>query len=476
MSSWKFNMHPVSVPTVKTKYRKIVTKIPVPQTLKIFGELNKYEARSMHGQMPVVWDKAEGFQVFDRWGNCWIDFTSTIFLANTGHSNPRVIRAIQEQLNHKLIHSYTFANEIRARFLKKLIEITPAYLEKAFLLSAGTEATECAIKLMRMYGRRIKPTKLGIISFRGNMHGRTMGAEMLRGDPQHSAWIGYKDPNIYHLPFPYPWAVREPTESYDWARHFKEDIDAVCAEGMDLENVCGFMIESYQGWGAVLYPKEYIRALADFAKEYDILVTFDEIQGGFGRTGKLFAYQHYDVEPDLVCLGKALGGSLPLSAVMGRREIMDLPEVGSMSSTHSANPLCCAAGLASIEELESKNLVEQSRRKGEILHRQLNKLRDKYPEFICYILGKGLLAAIIITNPNTREPDGLLASQVCEQAMQKGLLLVHTGRESIKIGPPLTIPVDALLEGIHVLDECFEEVRQKATITYEVGATCGYRC
>jgi len=454
----QFSQTPVNVPFVVTKHRRIKTAIPAPETVQILLDLDKYESRSMHGQLPVVWERAEDFQVFDPCGNCWIDFTSTIFLANTGHANPEIVAGLQHVLDQRLLHTYTFPSQIRARFLKKLIEITPPQFEKSFLLSSGTEATECAVKLMRMYGQTVNPNKLGIISFQGAMHGRTMGAEMLKGDPDKSAWIGYHDPNMHHLPFPYPWVAEGP--QYDWAGRFHEDMEQLKAKGMNFDDITGFIIESYLGWGAIFYPVAYIKALADFAKEHDCLVVFDEIQGGFGRTGKLFVYQHYDVEPDLLCLGKALSGSLPLSAVIGSRKIMDLPEFGSMSSTHSANPLCCAAGLANLEAIETGNLVEESARKGEILHYKLNILKEKYPDRISYIFGKGLVAGIIFKHPDTGEPDELFPSRVCEKAMQKGLLLVHTGRESIKIGPPLTIPDDALEEGIDVLAEAIAETIQ----------------
>ena len=458
----QFSQTPVDVPSVSTKYRKIKTAIPAPETLKILFDLEKYEAQSMHGQLPVVWDRAEDFQVFDPCGNCWIDFTSTIFLTNAGHANPEIIAGLQKILDQRLLHTYTFPSQIRAQFLKKLIEITPPQFEKAFLLSAGTEATECAVKLMRTHGQTIKPTKLGIVSFQGAMHGRTMGAEMLKGDPLKSAWIGYKDPNIYHLPFPYPWIGKDTRiKKYDWGKHFREDMEDLKAKGLNLDNIAGFIIESYLGWGAIFYPVEYIKALVDFAREHDCLVAFDEIQGGFGRTGKLFVYQHYDVEPDLLCLGKALSGSLPLSAVIGSQKIMDLPEFGSMSSTHSANPLCCAAGLANLEAIESGNLVAESARKGKILHLRLDALKEKHPDRISYIFGKGLLAGVIFKDPETGKPDELFPSRVCEKAMQKGLLLVHTGRESIKIGPPLTIPDDALEEGLDVVNEAIAETIQE---------------
>lgn len=458
---YQFSQIPVDVLPVNTKYRKIKTAIPAPETLKILLDLEKYEAQSMHGQLPVVWDRAEDFQVYDSSGNCWIDFTSTIFVANAGHANPQIISALQKTIDNKLLHTYTFAHETRALFLKKLIEITPDQYEKAFLLSAGTEATECAVKLMRMHGQTISPTKLGIVSFQGAMHGRTMGAEMLKGDPHQSAWIGYRDPNMHHLPFPYPWTAKDSFDKkYDWAKRFQKDMDALKAKGLNFDDIAGFIVESYLGWGAIFYPVEYIKALADFAKEHNCLITFDEIQGGFGRTGKLFVYQHYDVEPDLLCLGKALSGGLPLSAVIGSAKIMNLPEFGSMSSTHSANPLCCAAGMANLEAIESGNLIAESVRKGRVLHQRLSELKKKYADRISYIFGKGLLAGVLFKDPETGKPDGLFPSRVCEKAMQKGLLLVHTGRESIKIGPPLTIPDKALEEGFDVFDEAIAETIQ----------------
>ncbi|MDD5136530.1 MAG: aspartate aminotransferase family protein [Candidatus Omnitrophica bacterium] len=450
---------PKDVKKIKTKYRAITTGIPAPGSLSYFTELSKYEARAMHGQLPILWDRAEGCQVFDGFGNSWIDFTSTIFVANAGHANPHIVRSLRKQLDKKMLHSYTFVNEARVRLLKKLITMMPKYLEKAFLLSAGTEATECAMKLMRMSGRNKDKSRCVIISFAGSMHGRTMGAEMLCGDAKKSDWIGYKDPNIWQLPFPYPWLAR--SKDYDWAAHFNSDMKRLKDKGLDFKKIAGFMIESYQGWGAIFYPKDYMRELVKFARKNGALVTFDEIQGGFGRTGKFFVYEHYDVEPDLICVGKGFSSSLPLSAVIGRAALLDLPETGSMSSTHSANPLCCAAALANLEIIEKDKLVAESARKGLVLHKRLNEIKKKFPDSISHILGKGLLAGIIITSGS--KPDAVLASRIVERAMQKGLLLVYTGRESIKIGPPLTIPDDALLEGIDVLEESISEISSEVS-------------
>ena len=443
---------------IKTKFRRIVTKIPNSNAMNLINNLKKYEVRSMHGQLPVVWDKAKNFQVWDKEGNCWIDFTSTIFVANVGHSNPKVKKAISSIIDNDLIHSYTFITEIRARYIKKLIKSVPKQFEKAFLLSSGTEATECAIKLMRMYSHKVGKRKPGIISFEGSMHGRTMGAQMLGGNQKSRAWIGFDDPNVHRLEFPYPWVLNGKISGKEKFRH---DIKKLEEKVNINKDIVGFMLEAYIGWGAVFYPSDYIQELSKFAKEHNILICVDDIQGGFGRTGKLFAYQHYDIEPDIICCGKGISSSLPLSAVLGRKDVMDIPDVGSMSSTHSANPVCCAAGLAVLEELFDKNLIKESERKGKILHSRLNEIKEKYPNRISYVLGKGLLAGVLFINPKTKKPDADFATKVCYKAMEKGLLLVHTGRESIKIGPPLTIPDNALDEGLEVFEEAIEEAEKQ---------------
>lgn len=459
MSDYKFELTPQTVNKIETKYRSIKTQIPVPETITIFQKLFNYEARSMHGQLPILWDKAVGSSVYDKFGNKWIDFTSTIFVANSGHGNSEIISEIQKYLDKPLLHTYTFVNEPRVYFLEKLVSISKPYFDKAFLLSSGTEATECAVKIMRMNGQKKGNDNVIIISFEGAMHGRTMGAQMLKGFDLSLKWIGYKDPNMFHLPFPYPW--KSNNKNIDWSEQFCKDIKTLEKQGLNSNKICGFIIESYLGWGGIFYPEGYIAALYNFAKNKDIIVTFDEIQSGIGRTGKLFAFEHYKVKPDLICLGKGLSSSLPLSAVLGKKEYLDIPEFGSMSSTHSGNPLCCAAGLANLNYIEKNNLVEESKYKGEILHKKLNNLQKKYSNRIAYICGKGLLAGIIMKKKDSYEPDSLFPSMVCELAMQKGLLLVHTGRESIKIGPPLTIEIDALTEGMEVLEECFDIVEKQ---------------
>ena len=455
MANHIFSRVPVAVPQVKTPHREIKTSIPAPGTREILDRLDAFESRSMHGQLPIVWHRAKDFNVYDIAGNCWIDFTSTIFVANVGHSNPRVVSALKGALDQPLMSCYAYSNENRAEYHEKLVEFAGTPFEKAFLLSAGTEATEAALKLMRMHGQKISKRRRGIICIEGNWHGRTLGAQMMSSNLAQRDWIGYQDADIHHISFPYPWQVDESNA----AEFLQKGLQRLTEEGIDLQqDICGFMLETFQGWGAVFYPTAFVKGVEALCRKNNILLAFDEMQAGFGRTGKAFGYQHYGVIPDLICCGKGIGGGVPLSAVLGRADIMDLPDVGNMSSTHSGNPLVCAAGLAVLAEIKDRNLIAETARKGELLFKALHLLQSLFPKRINHILGKGLIAAVLFKDPCTGEPDSVFTSKVAELCMQKGLLVVHTGRESIKLGPPLTITDQALLEAIEVLGEAIKEV------------------
>ncbi len=436
---------------IKSKHIKKISSIPATGTKQLFKRLEKVESRSMHGQLPIVWESAKDFYVYDTSGNKLIDFTSTIFVANTGHSNERVKNYIRKTLDNNLLHSYVYINRIRVKYIEKLIKFAGKGFDKAFLMSAGTEATEAAFKLMRMYGQKKKKRKLGIICFEGNWHGRTLAAQMMSGNKEQSNWIGYKDRNIHHLDFPYPWKVSK----QGYKNFLKKSLDEL-KKRIDLKkDICGVMIETFQGWGALFYPKGYIKTLIKICKKNDILVTFDEMQAGFSRTGKNFGFQHYEVTPDLICCGKGMGGGVPLSGVVGRKDILDLPEVGNMSSTNSANPISCSAGLAVLEEIEQKKLTLASNIKGKILHRELNKISNLNKK-IFKVYGKGLIAALVFDKkiPNIE----LRLKYLVEKCIDDGLLLVYTGRESIKLGPPLTITKDAIILATKIIKKNIHQI------------------
>lgn len=454
METFKFNLTPRTVPKVSTKHRCIKTKIPVPQSLKLLEKIKKYESSNVMDQLPVIWDHAKGYQVFDSWGNAWIDFTSSIFVTNAGHGNNQIIKRIKQQLDKPLLHSYSYPTPIRAEFLEKLISMVPSYLEKASLFSSGTEASERAIKLARYYGMKFTPRKSVIIGGDGNFHGKTMGSQMVGGQHVDKKWIGYLDPNMAHMPFPYPWVLEKSGISGE--ELFFKDLKALEEKGVNLKEIAAFFVESFQGWAAVFYPVDYIKAMRKWSKGNNSLLVFDEIQAGFGRTGKLFAYQHYGVEPDMVICGKAISSSLPLSAVLGSVEIIELDP--SYTSTHGGHPLACASGLGNLEEFEKKDLVNMAKRKESIFLSEFKGWKERFSKRIGRILGKGALFGVFITKKSSEELDIDLTNKIAERAMEKGVFSICTGRGTLKLGPPLTIPDEALIEGLRVYEECFEEL------------------
>ena len=227
-------------------------------------------------------------------------------------------------------------------------------------------------------------------------------------------------------------------------------------DGVNLKNIAAFFVESFQGWGAVFYPIDYIKAMREWCSINDVLLVFDEIQAGFGRTGEMFAYQHYGVDADLVICGKGISGSMPLSAVLGSSQLIELD--AGYTSTHGGNPVACAAGLGNLEAFENLNLIEESKRKGKIMKDIIDSWKVKYPSRIGRILGNGMLYGVFITKENSDELDNELTNYLCERAMEKGVFSICTGRGTLKIGPPITIPDDALIEGLRVYEECFEEM------------------
>lgn len=452
MSEFRFRLEPKKVPTVETKHRRIKTAIPAPGTKEIMERIAKCESSNAMDQLPVIWDHAKGHQVFDPWGNIWIDYSSTIFVANCGHAHPHLVAAIKAE-TEKLCHAYTYPTEIRARYLEKLIAFTPDYLNKASLFSTGTEASERAIKIARHYGMKSDPARRVIIGWDGNFHGKTMGAQMAGGYHQQKEWIGYHDPNMAHMPFPYPWVMESSNLSGE--AMLEKHLDGLRAKGVEIDKIVAFLIESYQGWGGIFYPVEYIQALRKWTRERDILLIFDEIQAGFGRTGKLFAYEHYGVEADLVTCGKGVSGSVPLSLVLGRGELIDLDP--AYTSSHGGHPIACAAGLANIEIFEMENLVAESARKGALVQAEIETWRQRMPHRIGRVLGSGLLWGIFLTDAKG-ELDADFCQRVVERCLEKGVFHISTGRGTLKLGPPLNIPDDALVEGLSATGDAIAEI------------------
>ena len=453
MAYLTFDFFPRDVKKIKTKYREIRTAIPNPQSVPVLQQLQKYEPRSMGGQPPIVWHRAEGFSVWDEYGNRWIDFSSGVLVANCGHLREEVKQEIVAQLEQGLIHNYCFPNVPRAKLNKKLISLAPEGFDKCFLLTTGAEAVENALKLARTYGRKIGgDRKIGIVSFENSFHGRTLGAQMAGGFASLKEWIVNLDKDFHQVPFPDGY-INEDTS-------FESFESALEAKGVTPDMIAAVITEAYQGGTAGFADVEYMQELRQWCTKNKVLLIDDEVQAGFGRTGRMFAIEHYGIEPDIICCGKGISGGLPLSAVLGKSEFMDLYGPGEMTSTHSGNPLICRAALKSIELIIKEDLVGRSAGLGEIFHRELNKIKDTYSDIIGAVKGKGLLAGILFRKAGTKQPDGEIAFKVVEKCFQKGLMVyapLGPGGGTVKINPPLIIAEDAMLEGVLVFQEAVEE-------------------
>ena len=449
----EFSITPRDVPRVETKYRRIVTPLPHPDSVPTIEKLRRFEPQSMRGQPPLVWDRAEDIFVYDKYGNRWLDWSSGVLVTNAGHGAPEVKQAILDQVNSGLLHNYVFPSEERAALAEALVGIAPKGLEKVFLLTTGSEATECALKLSRAHGIKVGGRrKIGLVGFERGFHGRTLGSQQAGGMAGQKAWIVNEDPAILNAPFPDGYWQTDTS--------FEVFLAALAQRGLKPENIAGVMMESYQGVGPDFAPAAYVRQLADWCRQHQVVLVFDEVQAGFGRTGKFWAFEHYGVTPDLICCGKGISSSLPLSAVIGRTEIMDQFPPGSMTSTHTGNPVCCAAALASLQKILGEKLTENAAQLGPVLLAGLQQIQSRHPDVVGHVTATGLVAGMQLVQPGQKAPNHDLAHSIIERCFQKGLLLfspVGAWGQTVKIAPPLTLPRAALEEGLAVLGQATDE-------------------
>lgn len=451
----KYNLIPIDVPKVRTNFRIIKTKLPVPESLGIFQSLSESEPVSMMGQPPIVWDRAEGFQIYDKWGNKWLDWSSGVLITNAGHGRKEIAKALKDIIDKGLLATYVFIHEKRAELTSMLKKISPDpsnYL--VFLLSTGSEAVENCIKLAKTYAlEKHGPHKKYLISFNNAFHGRTLGAQLAGGMTKLKTWIIDEGKTFMQVPFPD--GYKNENISFDLF------LETIRVKGIKPDEIAGILVESYQGVGPDFLPVEYAQKLVAFCQEHDIVSIFDEVQSGFGRTGKMFTYEHYGIKPDLIACGKGISSSLPIAAVIGRCDIMSLYGPGSMTSTHSGSPLPVVAAIESLKLIQKENLVENARILGEILVAEVNRIRNKYPEILGCFQGKGLVAGIQVVKKGTKQPDSDMALKINEKCFHKGLLMfapVGIAGECLKIAPPLMTTEEALREGIKVFEEACDEI------------------
>lgn len=451
-----YPIEPVEVPQVKTAWRTIQSAIPHPESVAVLEKLRELEPVCMEGQPPIVWDRGEGASVYDCWGNRWIDFSSGVLITNAGHGRREMIDAIVAQAKHGLLTSYCFPHQPRAEFVKLLQKQAPRSTDKVMLLSTGSEADELCIKLARERGRQLGKKKPVLVSFQNAFHGRTLGSQRAGGIAGLKEWIGYPDEHFVQVPFP-DGGVRCKPEDNDFAafeRHLQQ-------QGVAPQRVCGVLSETYQGGNSSFAPPAYMQALRRWCDRYGAVMIMDEVQSGFGRTGKFWAFEHYGITPDLIACGKGISGSLPLSAVIGKRELMDQFPPGSMTSTHSGNAVCCAAALASLTLLLDEKLPQRAAAMGEIMQAAAAKIQQRFSDVIIAHHGKGLVASLQCVKPGGSEPDAKLAWEVVGRCVQTGVMMfgpVGFGGASVKLAPPLVIEEAALREGTQVIEDAFAHV------------------
>ncbi|MDD5596485.1 MAG: aspartate aminotransferase family protein [Victivallaceae bacterium] len=419
---------------ISTKYRKIKSDFELQPTSLLENLLVK-EPEAVLRQLPITWAKAKDSTVSDDQGNQWIDMTSGIFVTNAGHANPAIKAAIKKQLDNDLLFSYNYPTTIRNRFLGKLLGLSPKCFSKAVILNSGSEAVDAAYKLIKQWGAKYR--RKYIISFSGSYHGRGLSNDLIGGGKHKAAWAGIEDKNVIFLDFP-----------YDGNASFPE------ADLPHPDEIAAFVLETFQGWGAWFYPRNYLDTLVKFARKAGSLICFDDLQGGFYRLGTLYGYQSYgiDFHPDILCLGKGMASSLPISAVLCDSGLSEIDPYADLHGTHSANPLSCAAALANLEFLSDRTFLDRLAGTCTTFERETIKL--KRHSAITHINVRGMIAGII-----TRDKE--MADKIVFSAVRRGVLPVWTHRNSIKLAPPLTIPEAALVEAITVISEAATEAEGK---------------
>lgn len=401
----------------------------------------------------VFAEKALNAEIWDADGKRYLDFAMGIAVCNTGHCHPKVIAAAKVQIENFTHTAFqVFPYEPYLALCEKLNAIAPIKNAKSVLFTTGAEAVENAVKIARVHtGRQ------GVIAFRGAFHGRTALTSTLTGKiVPYRADSGVGIANVFHAPFPIAHhGISVDDAMAGLATIFKTEIEA--------QNVAAIILEPVQGEGGFYQaPNDFMQKLRTLCDDHGIMLICDEIQTGFGRTGKLFAAEHSGIEPDLMTVAKAMGGGFPVSGVIGKATVIDSTKPGGLGGTYGGNPVACAAALATIAAIEDEGLVQRSVVLGNRLVERLNeiKARDDVPA-IGNVRGVGSMVAFeLVKERGTHEPNPALISKLTAKAAEKGLIMLSCGyfANTIRILVPLTIPEADLEEGLNILEAALVEI------------------
>jgi 4-aminobutyrate aminotransferase/(S)-3-amino-2-methylpropionate transaminase len=426
---------------------QLLTDIPGPRSREIMARKESAVAAPMTVQAPLVVDSALGTVVTDVDGNRLLDFTGGIGCLAVGHSHPHVVEAVREQAGRFLHTDFAVVPyEIYATVAERLVAAAPfSGPGRAVFFNSGAEAVENAVKIARLATKRP-----AVIAFEGGFHGRTLLALTMtsKANP-YKIGLGPLAPAVYHLP--YAQDYRGPSASEALAA-----LERALVTQVAPAEVAAIVIEPIQGEGGfVPAPKEFLQGLRKICDEHGIVFVADEVQSGFGRTGAMFAIEHYGVEPDLVVVAKSLASGLPLSGVIGKAEIMNAPHEGAIGGTYSGNPVGLAAANAVLDVIESENLIERAKVLGATLLARMNAWQGRF-EQIGDVRGIGSMLAIELVNSReTKQPAPELATRVIEEALQRGLLLLKAGLygNCVRVLAPLVITDDELEEALDVWED-----------------------
>ena len=413
----------------------------------------KVIARGQGNVYPVYVDHAKNSEIWDIEGNRYIDFGTGIAVCNTGHSHPKVVAAVKEQID-KFSHTCVMVNpyESAVELAEKLTKLAPGESEKkAIFVTTGAEAVENCVKIARAHtGRR------GVIAFNGGFHGRTNLTMAMTGKiTPYKHLFGPFPGDIFHAPFPiecHGISVKDSLKAIE--NLFKVDIAPT--------DVAAIIVEPIQGEGGFYSaPTEFLVALRELCDEQGIVLIADEIQTGFGRTGKMFNMEYAHVEPDLITMAKGFAGGFPLSAVVGKSDIMDAPLPGGLGGTYGGSPVACAAALSVLDIIKEENLIQRANEIGDLFNEKLTLLKNEYPALILDVRNKGAMIAIeLVIDGDSEQPNSALTQAIIANAAKHGLVLLACGfyGNVIRFLPALTASNELVEEGLDKFTELFKSL------------------
>jgi 4-aminobutyrate aminotransferase / (S)-3-amino-2-methylpropionate transaminase / 5-aminovalerate transaminase len=433
-----------------TRSIELRTEIPGPRSREILARKAAVIADPLSIYLPIVIEDGSGATLTDVDGNTFIDFTGGVGCLNVGHSHPRLVEAAQEQLAKFSHTDFTIVPyEVYVTLAERLIALSPFRSRaKAAFFNAGTEAIENAIKFARSYTKR-----QAVIAFEGAFHGRTLlSMTMTSKTHPYKAGLGPFAPEVYRVPFAQDY--RGPD-----TRSALAALERAFTTQVAPENVAAIVVEPVQGEGGfVVAPRDFMPGLRRICDELGIVLVIDEVQTGFGRTGRMFAIEHYGIEPDLITLAKSIAGGLPLSAVIGKAPIMDAPGDSAIGGTYVGNPVAQAAALAVLDIFEDEGLLDRAQQIGETMRARMVQWQERFPN-IGDVRGLGAMLAIeLVRDRDTKEPHPELATAIVEGAAERGLLLLKSGIYSncIRVLSPLVLTDAELDEALDVWEDALE--------------------